>query len=85
MLTENRITKLLYIEDDLIDVLAFERHIKKANFKYKYQIANTINEAWRDDQGLRRYVENREIPANTRCDCHRVDEQIGAARIEDAN
>lgn len=46
MLTENRIINLLYIEDDHIDVIAFERHIKKEKLNYKHQIANTINEAY---------------------------------------
>lgn len=36
---------ILYIEDDLIDVMAFKRHFEREKLMYEYDIANTIEEA----------------------------------------
>ena len=37
--------RVLLIEDDKIDQLAFERHIRKQNLQYEHQTANSIAEA----------------------------------------
>ena len=37
--------KILYIEDDKLDQMAFERHIKKEDLNYDYRISSSIEEA----------------------------------------
>ena len=37
--------KILYVEDDVLDQKAFQRHISKGDFNVKYELASTVSDA----------------------------------------
>ncbi|HXU27323.1 MAG TPA: response regulator [Bacteroidia bacterium] len=37
--------KILYVEDDLVDQKAFQRHVKKGDFNLQYELASSVKEA----------------------------------------